>query len=46
MNNNTIEGSFNNLINWIESEEYIGWDPYDILNSWVPFIGLANGGLL
>jgi len=36
-NNRTIESSLNQLMSWVESEKFIGYDPYDTLNSWVPF---------
>ncbi|HET55576.1 MAG TPA: hypothetical protein ENN33_10225 [Ignavibacteria bacterium] len=32
-----IESSLKNLYNYIESENYRGYDPYDTLNSWFPF---------
>lgn len=39
-----IQKSFNKLINYIESENYKGYDPYDTLNSWVPFHWIGSGG--
>lgn len=32
-----INQSLNKLISYIEDEEYRGYDPYDILNSFIPF---------
>lgn len=32
-----FEDSFNKLEKYIEKEHYKGYDPYDILNSWIPF---------
>lgn len=32
-----IDDSLKKLLNYIEKEDFRGWDPYDFLNSWVPF---------
>lgn len=32
-----FEDSFNKLEKYIEKEHYKGYDPYDTLNSWIPF---------
>ncbi len=39
-----IQNSFNKLLNYIESENFKGYDPYDTLNSWVPFHWLGKWG--
>jgi len=39
-----IQNSFNKLLNYIESENFKGYDPYDTLNSWVPFHWLSKWG--
>ena len=39
-----IQNSFNKLLNYIESENRKGYDPYDTLNSWVPFHWLGKWG--
>lgn len=38
------EESFKKLSAWIESQDYRGYDPYDTLNSWVPFHWLGKWG--
>ena len=35
--NACIHNSFNKLLNYVESENFMGYDPYDTLNSWIPF---------
>jgi hypothetical protein len=40
----SIQNSFNKLLNYIESENFKGYDPYDTLNSWVPFHLLGKWG--
>lgn len=32
-----IQESFDKLLDYIESETFKGYDPYDTLNSWIPF---------
>lgn len=32
-----LKDSFNNLEKYIKKEQYKGYDPYDTLNSWIPF---------
>ena len=32
-----IKESLKKLLNYIEAENFIGFDPYDTLNSWIPF---------
>ena len=39
-----IENSLNKLIKYIENENYKGYDPYDALNSWIPFYILGKWG--
>jgi hypothetical protein len=38
----TIEVSFSKLKTYIEKENFIGYDPYDTLNSWIPFRHLGK----
>jgi hypothetical protein len=38
----TISESFNLLKNYVEAEEFKGYDPYDTLNSFIPFNKLGN----
>ena len=38
-----IEDRLNKLINWCENQEFKGYDPYDTLNSWMPFHWFGNG---
>ena len=40
--NEVIQKSFNKLLNYIESENFKGYDPYDTLNSWIPFKHLGK----
>jgi len=35
--NVNIQESFDKLLEYVESEKYKGYDPYDTLNSWIPF---------
>jgi hypothetical protein len=37
MYKNEIEKVIEALINYIEKEQFKGYDPYDTLNSWLPF---------
>ena len=37
-----IQNSFNQLENYIIKENYRGYDPYDTLNSWIPFKKLGK----
>jgi len=39
-----LENSLNKLIKYIENENYKGYDPYDALNSWIPFYILGKWG--
>jgi len=39
-----VQASLNRLITWVETEKFMGWDPYDILNSRVPFHWLGKWG--
>lgn len=41
---NIISQSLKNLGDYIESENFKGYDPYDTLNSWVPFHWLGKWG--
>ena len=36
--------SFNLLINYVENEKFKGYDPYDTLDSWIPFNWLGKWG--
>jgi len=38
--------SLKKLENYIEKENYIGYDPYDTLNSWMPFHWLGKWGAI
>ena len=38
----TLKDSFHNLSDYIEREEYKGYDPYDILTSYIPFKQLGK----
>lgn len=37
-----VEDSFQKLTKYIEKEKYQGYDPYDILTSWIPFNKLGK----
>ncbi len=39
-----IEASLTRLLSYVEAENYNGYDPYDTLNSWVPFQWLGKWG--
>ncbi len=39
-----IDQSFHRLLSYIEKENFKGYDPYDTLNSWVPFHWLGQWG--
>lgn len=39
-----IRSSLNSLLSYVEDENYCGYDPYDTLNSWVPFHWLGKWG--
>ena len=40
----TLKLSYNNLKHYIESENFKGYDPYDTLNSPIPFHWLGKWG--
>lgn len=42
--NENIQKSFSKLLEYVESEDFKGYDPYDTLNSWVPFHWLGKWG--
>ena len=44
MNSNLINTSFSNLKSYIEKESFKGYDPYDTLNSFLPFNLLGKYG--
>ena len=46
MNIDDIKKTTERLINIIEKEKYKGYDPYDTLNSWIPFPWLGKWGPL
>lgn len=37
-----LENSLNKLISFVEKEKFIGYDPYDVLNSFIPFNKLGD----
>lgn len=39
-----IENALDNLINFVEREDFKGYDPYDYLNSWIPFRWFGKWG--
>ena len=44
MNDKHIYASINKLVDYIENENFKGYDPYDTLNSWIPFNWLGRWG--
>lgn len=41
---NTVKTAFDKLEDYIESEHFMGYDPYDTLNSWIPFHWFGKWG--
>lgn len=44
MNDENLNKSLEQLISWIETEEFMGYDPYDVLNSGFPFHWFGKWG--
>lgn len=42
MNREKLTGAIQSLLNYVESNNYTGYDPYDTLNSWIPFKHLGK----